>query len=95
MVSAYSTKVSELFTKESQHRNISLLVITQTVFHQGPSSRDISLNSKYIVVFKIPRDKTQIMHMAREVHPKNISSFHKTYLQACKDSHSYLFYYLT
>ena len=45
MDSAYSTKVSELFTKGSHHRNISLVLITQNVFHQGPSSRDISLNS--------------------------------------------------
>jgi len=58
MDSAYSKKVSELFTKGSHHRNISLVLITQNVFHQGLSLRDISLNSKYIVVFKNPRDKT-------------------------------------
>ena len=95
MDSAYSTKVSELFTKGSHHRNISLILITQNLFHQGPSSRDISLNSKYIVVFKNPRDKTQIVHLARQVYPENISSFHKTYLEACKDPHSYLFLDLT
>lgn len=95
MDSAYSTKVSELFTKGSHHRNISLVLITQNLFHQGPSSRDISLNSKYIVVFKNPRDKTQIVHLARQVYPENISSFHKTYLEACKDPHSYLFLDLT
>jgi len=43
--SAYSTKESELFTKGSHHRNISLVLITQNVFHQGPSSSDIYLNS--------------------------------------------------
>jgi len=91
MDSAYSTKVSELFTKGSHHRNISVVLITQNLFHQGPSSRDISLNSRYIVVFKIPRYKTQIVHCARQVYPENVSSFHKTYLDACKDPHSYLF----
>jgi len=95
MDSAYSTKVSELFTKGSHHRNISLVLITQNLFHQGPSSRDISLNSKYIVVFKNLRDKTQIVHLARQVYPENISSFHKTYLEACKDPHTYLFLDLT
>ena len=58
MYSAYSTKVSKLFTKGSHHRNISLVLITQNLFHQSASSRDISLNSKYIVVFKNPRVKT-------------------------------------
>jgi len=91
MDSAYSTKVSQLFTKVSHHRNISLVLITQNVFHQGPSSRDISLNSKYIDVFRNPTDKTQIVHLARQVYPENISTFHKTYLDVCKDPHSYLF----
>jgi hypothetical protein len=91
MDSAYSTKVSQLFTKGSHHRNISLVLITRNLFHQGPSSRDISLNTKYIVVFKNPRDKTQIVHLARQVYPENISSFHKTHLDVCKDTHSYLF----
>jgi len=55
------------------------------------SSRDIPLNSMYVVVFKNLRHKTQIVHLARQVYPENISSFHKTYLEGCKDPHSYLF----
>jgi len=87
MDSAHSAKVSQLFTKGSHHRNIIRVLIAQNLFHQGPSPRDISLNSKYIVVFKNPRDKTQIVHLARQVYPGNISSFHKTYLDFCKDPH--------
>jgi hypothetical protein len=45
MDSVYSTKVSELLTTGSHHRNISLVLITQNLFHLGLSSRDISLNS--------------------------------------------------
>ena len=92
---AYSTKVSLLFAKGMHHRNISLLLITQSVFHQGPSSRDISLNIKYIVMFQNPRYKTQILHLARKVYPENTFSSHKTYLKACRESHSYLFLDLT
>jgi len=88
--SAYSTKVSELFSKGSHHRNISVVLITQNLFHQGPSSFDISLNSKY-VVFKNRRDKTQIVHLAWQVYPEHVSIFHKTYLEACKDPHNYLY----
>jgi len=36
MDSAYSEKLSEIFTKGSHHRNISLVLITQNLFHQGP-----------------------------------------------------------
>jgi len=42
-------------------------------------------------VFKNPRDKTQIVNLARQVYPENISSFQKTYQDVCKDPHSYLF----
>jgi len=70
MDSAYSTRVSQLFTMRSHHRIISLVLITQNVFHQGRSSRDFSLSSKYIVVFKNPGDKTQIVLLARQVYPQ-------------------------
>ena len=87
--------MSELFTKGSHHRNISLVLITQNLFHQGTSSIDIPLNSKYMVVFKNPRNKTQIVHLARQIYHENFSSFNKTYLEACKDPHTYLFLDLT
>jgi hypothetical protein len=91
MDSAYSTKVSELFTKGSHHRNIILVLITQHLFHQGPSSRDFPFNTKYMVVFKNPRDKTQIVHLAQHIYPENMCSFHKIYLDVCRDPHTYLF----
>jgi len=46
-------------------------------------------------MFKNPRNKTQIVHMARQVYPDNIYSFHKTYLEPCKVPYSYLFIDLT
>jgi len=87
--------VIQLFTKRSHHLNISLVLITQNLFHQDSSSRYIYLNSNYIVVFKNPRDRTQIVHLARQFYPENISSFHKTYLEVCKEPHTYLFLDLT
>ena len=91
MNSAYSTKLSELFTKGSHDLNISLVLITQNLFNQGSLSRDISLNSKYIVVFKNHRDKYRIVYLSRKVYPENNCSFHKTYLEGCKDPRRYLF----
>jgi len=46
-------------------------------------------------VFKNPTDKTQIVHLARQVYRENISNFHNTYLEVCKDPHTYLFLHLT
>ncbi len=92
MYSAYSTINSKLFSIGSHQPNTSSVLVTPNVFHQDPSSRDISLNSKYIVLCKIPRDKTQTVNLAREIYPENIYSFHKTYLDAWRDPHTYLFW---
>ena len=91
MDSAYCMKLIELLTKWLHHRNISMVLITQTVINQYPSSRDIPLKSNSIVVFKDRRDKTQIVHFAWHVYPLNISGSQNTYLEACKDPHNYFF----
>jgi len=43
----YWKDVCDLFTKDSHHRNISVILITQKLFHQGRFCRYISLNAKY------------------------------------------------
>ena len=65
MREASDNAVVDLFTKGSHHKNISVIFITQNLFHQGRGMRDISLNANYIVVFKNPRDRAQIQHLAR------------------------------
>ena len=54
---AYSKDVCDQFTKGSHHRNITVILITQNLFHQGKYCRDISLNATYIVVLKFVRDR--------------------------------------
>ena len=50
--------VLNLFTKgcriiTSHHKNISVIFITQNLFYKGNFSRDISLNTNYLIIFKI------------------------------------------
>ena len=52
----YSKNVCDLFTKGSHHRNISVLLLTQNIFHQASHCRDISLNAKYLVLLENVRD---------------------------------------
>ena len=47
-----SKEVCNLFTKGSHHRNISVILITQNLFHQGQFCRDISQNAMYLVFLK-------------------------------------------
>jgi len=51
--------VADIFTKVSHHRNISILHLTQNLFHKNRHMRTISLNSHYLVLFKNPRDVSQ------------------------------------
>ena len=86
----YSKDVCDLFTKGSHHKNISVILITQNVFHQGRFCRDISLNAKYSVALKNFRDKSQFQYLARQVHPEDSDSLYKAYLDATERPHGYL-----
>lgn len=95
LMDADSSKISELFTKGSHHRNISVVLITQNIFHKGVHSRDISLNTKYLIVFKNPRDQQQFKYLARQIHPENSRDLLKIYKEATTKPHNYLLIDLT
>jgi hypothetical protein len=40
--------------------------------------RNISLNAHYIVLFKLPRDKQQILMLARQINPGKVQEFMRT-----------------
>ena len=62
-------RILNLFTHGSHYRNLSVIYIVQNLFHQGKGSRSISLNSHYLVLFKNPRDKLQILTLAKQMYP--------------------------
>lgn len=83
--------VTNLFTKTSHHRNISVLYITQNIFEQHKDSRLISLNAQYMVAFKNPRDPSQINHLAKQMYPGNSRYMLDAFLKSTKQPHGYLF----
>ena len=86
----YSKDVCDLFTKGSHHRNFSVILITQNLFHRGRFCRDISLNAKYSVALKNVRDKSQFQYLARQVHPEDSDSLYTAYLESTERAHGYL-----
>ena len=46
------------------------IVNLQNLFHQGKGNRSISLNSHYVVLFKNPRDKLQILTLPKQMYPR-------------------------
>lgn len=63
--------LSKYFTQGSHHRNATVAYVVQNLFDQGKAMRTSSLNSHYIVLFKNPRDKSQVRTLAHQMYPQN------------------------
>ena len=64
-----------------------MVYITQNLFQQSKSSRTISLNAHYLVLFQSPRDKMQIKILANQLQaPHMIHAFN----DATSTPHEYL-----
>ena len=84
-------KVTELFTKGSHHRNLSVILILQNLFYKGKEMRTISLNAHYMILFKNPRDASQISHLARQMYPSKSKYMMEAYRDATSIPYGYLF----
>ena len=82
--------VENLFTY-GRHLNLSVVFVSQNLFHTGKKCRTISLNSTYIVVFKNPRDQTQIHRLACQMFPSKPKFLQAAYEEETKDPYRYLF----
>jgi hypothetical protein len=87
--------ICDLFTKGSHHRNLSVILIVQNLFHQGKIMRTISLNTHYFVLFKNPRDGNQIRFFGNQIFPGHMKFLVDAYKQATLKPHGYLLLDLT
>jgi len=83
--------VSKLFTRVSHHANVSVIFITQNIFHPDKETRTITLNAQYLVLFKNVRDKSQIAHLSRQMYPNKSKHMIESYTDATSKPYSYLF----
>ena len=83
-------RITKLFTKGSHHRNISVMYIVQNLFGKNKEQRTISLNSHYIVLFKNPRDGSQITNLAKQMYPGRVSYVQESFKDATSAPHGYL-----
>lgn len=82
--------VVNLFTKGCHHRNISLILVLQNLFHQGRHMRDIHTSTTYVVPFYNPRDKAQIKYLSRQCFPDHPQFLTDAYNKACSEPYGYL-----
>ncbi len=85
-----SDTVQALFTR-GRHLNLSVIYLSQNLFHQGKHSRGMSLNMDYMVIFKNVRDATQIATLARQMYAKNSKFLINAYEMATKEPYGHLF----
>ena len=84
-------RIVKLFTKGSHHQNLSVIYIVQNLFHQGKGNRSISLNSHYLVLFMNPRDKLQMLTVAKQMYLSETTWFTKEHKDAVRRPYGYLF----
>lgn len=84
-------EVANLLTRGSHHQNISVIYITQNLFHQGKYSRDISLNFTHLCIMNNPRDRSQFSYLARQLFPENWKELSRIYNTVTESPFSYLF----
>ena len=85
-------RVTDLFTKGSHHLNLSVIFIVQNLFHKGKEFRDISLNCHYLVIFKSPRNNSQIIHLAKQTNPGSVKYVHEAFKDATAKPYGYILY---
>ena len=84
-------RVTKLFSIGSHHKNLSIFYLVQNLFHQGKETRNISLNTHYLIAFKNPRDNQQVRVLARQMYPSKTKFFMEAFEDATSAAYGYLF----
>ena len=87
---ADNREMMDIFTKGSHHRNLSLIFIVQNLFQKGSVMRTLSLNTQYYVLFKSPRDKSQIRSLSAQMYPGLGNFLVDSFEDATKEPYGYL-----
>ena len=86
--------LAPLFTVDGRHMNMSLVFLTQRMFVNDEYFRQISQNCDYFIVFKNPRNSSEIRTLAHQITPGSLHLI-KIYIEATKEPFSYLIINLT
>ena len=87
---ANDSRVTKLFVQGSHHMNLSVVLVLQNLFYQGPQMRTISLNSHYMVLFKNSRDRQQVHTLSRQLYPHQPKALLEAFNDATKEPYKYL-----
>jgi hypothetical protein len=84
--------IVDLFSILCHHTNSVVILLTQNIFSKNRVFRDISLNSTYVVLFKNPRDASQITSFARQFAPGKTKYIVEAFKEATSKPYSYMLF---
>lgn len=84
----------EIFSILSHHTNTVVFLLTQNLFSKNRNFRDISLNCTYVILFKNPRDGSQIARFASQFRPGkgNSEVIIEAFRDATREPYSYVLF---
>ena len=86
-----SKDLTKMFTQTAHHLPCFVIFVSQNLFPKGKDARTRSLNTHYYVIFKNPRDKSQVEVLARQMLPTNWKTLVEVFEDATKLPYGYLF----
>ena len=87
-VAGKDSRITDLFTEGSHHRNLSVISINQNIFSsKDPTQRR---NCLYMVMFNNPVDKQQLMILARQMYPTQSNYFINEFNKAVREPRGYM-----
>ena len=89
-LSGLSNDIVRIFQELVHHANMTTFYLTQNLFHSDARHRSLSLNASYLILTKNPRDRSQIVHLAKQFSPYHASYLIHSYLEASKKMYGYL-----
>lgn len=87
-------EIADLFLVDGRHSNYSLIFLSQRMFVNKESFRQISNNCDYFAIFKNPRNSSEVRVLAQQLTPGSLELIN-IYSEATKEPFSYLFINLT
>ena len=93
--STSSKEVTDMFTKTAHHKPCFIIFIMQNLFPPGKESRTRALNTQYYIIFKNPRDKSQLEVLARQILPRKSKSLIDLFETVTQKAHNFLLIDLT
>lgn len=88
-MTSVNKQIMDLFIS-GRHDGISVIFITHNLFYKSEFSRTITLNTKFIILFKSARDAMQIRVLSQQIFPSKSKVLYEAYNDSTTVPYGYL-----